>query len=92
MITYKFDILQVLKDAGHTTYQLRKNKLLGEATIQQLREGRPISWVNIDTICRLLGCQPGDILQYTPDAPDELVIIRSQPLVFDGGPGKLITD
>lgn len=25
------------------------------------------SWENLTTICRLLNCQPGDILEYTPE-------------------------
>lgn len=70
MITYKINVLQALKDAGHTTYQLRKNRLMGEATIQQLREDHLVSWANLDTICRLLDCQPGDILSYAKDTEE----------------------
>ena len=64
MISYRFDMLEKLKSAGFSTYKLRKDKLMGEATIQQLRTGQLVSWATIDTICRLLDCQPGDILQY----------------------------
>ena len=64
MISYRFDMLEKLKSAGFSTYKLRKDKLMGEATIQQLRTGQLVSWATIDTLCRLLDCQPGDILQY----------------------------
>lgn len=67
MIRYSIDVLEALKTAGYTTYKLRKEKIMGEATLQQLREGRPVSWANIDTICTLLQCQPGDILLYTQE-------------------------
>jgi|GEM_PF-459099 putative transcriptional regulator len=67
MIKYKIDALQTLKDAGYTTYKLRKDKLLGEATIQKLRECELVSWDNMNTICKLLNCQPGDIVEYNPD-------------------------
>ena len=67
MITYKIDVLETLKAAGFTTYKLRKEKIMGEATLQQLREGRLVSWANMDTICGLLNCQPGDILEYEKD-------------------------
>lgn len=63
-IRYKIDVLEALKAAGFSSYTLRKEKLLGEATIQRLRKGEPVSWENIDTLCRLLNCQPGDILEY----------------------------
>ena len=63
-ITYKVDVLAKLKAAGYSTYRIRKDRLLGEATVQRLRDGEPVSWENIATICRLLNCQPGDILEY----------------------------
>ena len=63
-ITYKVDILAALKEAGYSTARIRKDKLIGEATVQQLRHGKLVSWATIETICRLLNCQPGDILEY----------------------------
>ena len=71
-IKYKGDILAWLKEAGYSTYKLRKDRLLAENTIQQLRSGVLVSWANIGRICALLNCQPGDILEYTddPQQPD----------------------
>lgn len=66
-IQYKGDILAALKAAGFTTYKMRKDKLLGESVIQQLRSGEPVSWANIDRLCAMLQCQPGDLLEYIPD-------------------------
>lgn len=66
-IEYKFDILSELKAAGYSTYRLRKEKLLGEATMQKIRRSELVSWENIATICRLLQCQPGDIIEYVED-------------------------
>lgn len=63
-IGYKLDILAALKGAGYSTARIRKEKLIGEATVQQLRHGELVSWKTIETICRLLNCQPGDILEY----------------------------
>lgn len=67
-IRYKIDVLEALKAAGFSSYKLRKEKLLGEATIQRLRKDEPVSWENIDTLCRLLDCQPGDIIEYREGA------------------------
>ncbi len=66
-IHYKIDILQSLKAVGYNTSVLRKEKLMGEATIQKLRKGDLVSWANINTICSLLNCQPGDLMEYVPD-------------------------
>jgi len=69
-IVYKIDVLARLKAAGYSTYRIRKDKLLGEATVQSLRDSEPISWANIATICGLLGCQPGDLMEYIPGTED----------------------
>jgi len=66
-IQYKFDVLASLKVKGYSTYRLRKEKILGEATIQQLRNGEKVSWINLETFCKYLNCQPGDIIEYVPD-------------------------
>ena len=66
-LQYKANIILALKDAGYSTYRLRKEKLLGEATIQKFRNNESVSWDNISTVCNLLNCQPGDILKYIPD-------------------------
>lgn len=66
-LKYKFDIIQALKQAGWSSYRIRKEKLLAESTVQKLREREMVSLQNIATICEVLHCQPGDILEYIPD-------------------------
>ncbi len=68
---YKIDVLAALKAAGYSTYKIRKEGLLSQSTLQKLREGAGVSWENIQIICRLLNCQPGDIMEYEPDTKDE---------------------
>lgn len=63
-IAYKIDILSALKEKGYSTYKLRKDKILGESVIQQLRTGELVSWKVIDTLCVLLECQPGDLVEH----------------------------
>lgn len=63
-IKYKIDVLEALRAAGYTTYKLRKDKILGERVIQQLRDGEIVSWATIDTLCSLLDCQPGDLVEH----------------------------
>lgn len=64
-IIYKCDILAALKEHGYTTYRLRKEKLLSESTIQKLRKNEVVAIANIDIICELLNCQPGDVIART---------------------------
>ena len=70
MLRYKVDILAALKEAGWTTYKIRKEKLIGERVMQRIREGELPSWGALDVICGLLHYQPGDIVEYV-DTPAE---------------------
>lgn len=67
MLKYKIDILDKLKENGYTAYKLRKDKLMGESQIQKIRNDELVSKESLNTICKLLNCQPGDILEYVPD-------------------------
>ena len=66
-IVYKIDVLKALKEAGYNSSRLRKDKIMGEATIQKLRENQLASWATIDTICRLLDCNIGDLLEHVKE-------------------------
>lgn len=66
-LQFKVDVLAALKEKGITTYQIRKEKLLSESTVQKLRAGIGVSWENIETLCRLLDCQPYDLIEYVKD-------------------------
>lgn len=70
-IRYKFDVLAALKEKGYSSTRIRKERLMGQATLTQLRHGDLVSWMNIETICRLLQCQPGDLLEYVEEARGE---------------------
>lgn len=66
-IKYKVDIIAALKAAGYSTYRIRKEKILNESTLQKFRNGEIVTADNMAIICKLLDCQPGDILEYVPD-------------------------
>lgn len=67
MISYSLDVLAALKEKGYSTYRIRKEKLFGEAQLQKLRSNELVSKETLNTLCRLLNCQPGQILKYIPD-------------------------
>ena len=69
-IGYKIDVLAALKDAGYSTYRIRKEKIFGEATVQKFRNAELVSLENIATLCKLLNCQPGDIMEYVEEGAD----------------------
>ena len=66
-LVYKIDVMQALKEKGYTTYKLRAEKLLSESTLQKLRTNKGVAWENIETLCRLLDCQPADLIEYVKE-------------------------
>lgn len=65
-LQYKIDVLNALKAKGCSTYVLREKNLLSQSTIQKLREGKGVGWDNLERICALLACQPGDLIEFVP--------------------------
>lgn len=61
---YKVDVLEILKDAGFSSYRIRKEGLINQTALQKLREGKMIAWEQLDNICTLLNCQIGDLIQH----------------------------
>ncbi len=68
-IRYKVDVMAELKRKGYTSTKIREDKLIGQSYLQQLRHGELVSWKTLDTICTLLECQPGDLVEYVQE-PD----------------------
>ena len=61
---YKVNVLAQLKEAGYNTSIIRKEKIMGEAMLQKIRSGQMVSWATLETICDLLDCQPGDLVEF----------------------------
>ena len=78
-IVYKTDVMKLLKEAGYSSTRLRREKLLGETYMKQLRNGEMVSWKALDTICRVLDCKPGDLLDRVEDKETETAV--NNPLV-----------
>ena len=64
---YKVDVIAVLKEAGYNTNRIRKEKIMGEAMLQKIRSGQMVSWATLETICSLLECQPGDLIEFVKE-------------------------
>lgn len=71
MLKYKIDVISRLKDKGYSTYFIRKNKIMTEGQLQQIRDNKLLSHTAFDGLCKLLDCQPGDLLEYVPDKEEK---------------------
>lgn len=70
-LRFKIDVLAELKKRGITTYTIRRDRIMSESTVQKLRSGQGLAWDSIETICRLLNCQPGDIIEFVQEPTAE---------------------
>ena len=63
-LRYKIDVLNALKEKGSNTNKIRTEGLLSQSTLQKFRQQQGVSWENLETLCKLLECQPGDLIEY----------------------------
>lgn len=60
-------LFAMLKEKGITTYRIRKEKIISESALQNLREGKSVTVDTIMALCKVLNCQPGDIMEYVSE-------------------------
>ena len=54
-----------LKEHGYTTYKIRQEKLIGQATLTAIKNGTGgLDAKTIARLCEVLDCQPGDLMEY----------------------------
>ena len=51
---------------GFKKYDLRKNGIHA-AVVDKLIKGGTVDTTTIEKLCRVLDCQPGDIIEYVPE-------------------------
>lgn len=61
-------LFELLKTKGYSTYKIRKENLIGQGTLTALKnEKGGLDARTIEKLCRVLECQPNDIMEYIPD-------------------------
>ena len=73
MIRFKegIDVLDMLARNGFTSYELRRQHLMGQSEMQRIRAGGLPSWKTLNMICDILYYQPGELIEYVPDKREE---------------------
>lgn len=71
MISY-VKLVKKLKENNISQYKLKQEKIIGSATITKIFKnnglnGESIDIKVVDKMCKLLNCQPGDILECVED-------------------------
>ncbi|MDR0287588.1 MAG: helix-turn-helix transcriptional regulator [Clostridiales bacterium] len=65
----KYDkLFSLLKEKGYTTYKIRKENLIGQGTLTAIKNGTGgLDSKTVSKLCKLLDCQPGDIMEYVDE-------------------------
>lgn len=64
-VSYK-KLFDLLEEKGLKKYYLRKNGI-NPKVIDYLSKNKGVNVSSIIAICKLLDCQPGDLMEYIPD-------------------------
>lgn len=60
-------LLEIFSQRGITSYTIKKENIIGQASYKKIKEGGDIDTRTIAKLCKYLQCQPGDILEYVSD-------------------------
>ena len=63
-------LLKILESKGVTSYTIKKDGIIGQATWKKIHEGGHIDTRSIAALCKYLNCQPGELIEYIPDDTD----------------------
>lgn len=65
-------LFALLQTKGMNMNNLRKDKVIGVATLEKMRKGEGhVDTRSIENLCEYLDCQPGDIMEYIPDQKND---------------------
>jgi putative transcriptional regulator len=64
-MTIEFSVEELLEGRGRTFYWLAKETGISHTTLWRLKKGKAlgINFGTLESICRALDCQPGDVLR-----------------------------
>ena len=66
-IVVNLDLLLVKRKMKLTELASRVDITLANLSVLKQNKARAIRFSTLDALCRELGCQPGDLLEYQPD-------------------------
>lgn len=66
-ISYR-KLLAIFKERGITSYTIKKDNVIGQASYRKIQEGGHIDTRTIESLCKYLHCQPGDIMEYIDES------------------------
>lgn len=72
MIKYQINVMEALAERGYTANRLRREKILSESTMQNIRRQKNITTETLNIICVILRMQPSDIFLVDPTDEEKI--------------------
>lgn len=69
-VSYRL-LFNLMKDKGIKKIDLRQKYKINPKTVDSLVNNRSVTVETIMLLCKILDCQPGDIMEYVPDDEDK---------------------
>lgn len=70
-IIINLDVMMAKRKIGLTELAREVDITLANLSILKNNKAKAVRLTTLDAICRALDCQPGDILEYVPESPEE---------------------
>ena len=71
MIIINLDVMMAKRKMSVTELANRIDNTMANLSILKNNKAKAVRFTTLDAICRVLECQPGDILEYVEDDEDE---------------------
>lgn len=55
----------------HISFYRLANEGIDAQTLQRVRHDRPVTTETLGKLCAIMGCQPGDLIEYVEDLLEE---------------------
>lgn len=61
----KYDkLFSLMREKGLTTYRIRQENIISQSALTAIKNGKSVTTDTIAKLCKVLNCQPGDIIEY----------------------------
>lgn len=70
-MSISFRPMREYMEVNHISYYRLANEGIDPQTLQRIRHDLPITTSTLGALCRIMRCQPGDLIEYTKDESEE---------------------
>lgn len=70
-IVVNLDVMMAKRKKGLTELAAEVDITMANLSILKNNKAKAVRFTTLEAICRALDCQPGDILEYVPDSPED---------------------